>query len=264
MVVYTLEQLKERSETIQSQTKFTCFLNFDMINILIQLFHENGNDNSTRIVKYIEDERKVRGLNGTNTKIESKVYGEDRKNSTLHLEIIKKNKRLLHLSIHLCATTLDPQKTGIFHIRKNIYNDRSKKTKKNKKTKNHEQKSLYALISVKEIINKPNSLKFSIVDDTGIHDPEIQAEMDVIITVLNRLFDEDNAEFYIGNQNKFVFIHNKTNSVLENMNKHTKLATRKNRGFRLFPLSTNEPTFTIESRKLDKKKIKRTTRKIQK
>ena len=54
--------------------------------------------------------------------------------------------------------------------------------------------------------------------------------MDVILTVLNRIFDEDNTEFYIGNKYKAREISNNTNKVLNNINIHSLLITRKNKG----------------------------------
>jgi hypothetical protein len=60
--------------------------------------------------------------------------------------------------------------------------------------------------------------------------------MDVIISVLNRLFDEDD-EYYIGNNSIVYPIHNKTNLVLNNINKHTTILTRKNKGKFLYPTS---------------------------
>jgi hypothetical protein len=66
--------------------------------------------------------------------------------------------------------------------------------------------------------------------------------MDVIINVLNRLFDEDD-EYYIGNNSTLYPIHKKTNLVLNNINKHTTIITRKNKGTFLYPksISTESP-----------------------
>jgi len=117
----------------------------------------------------------------------------------------------------------------MIHIYKNIYKQLNKKINK---------KLLYALISVEQPSNKPNSLVFSIddgyntpsVENAELYDPEIQSEMNVIITVLNRIFDEDNNDYYIGNTNTSYINLNKVNAVLNNINKHTIYFTRKNYG----------------------------------
>ena len=114
----------------------------------------------------------------------------------------------------------------MIHIYKNIYKNINASVAK---------KSLYALISVKRPINKQHSLEFSIDDgyttpnvaNAYLYDPEIQKEMDVIIAVLNRIFDEDNKEYYIGNKDRLVSIHSRTNNVLENINKRTAFVSRK-------------------------------------
>ncbi len=54
--------------------------------------------------------------------------------------------------------------------------------------------------------------------------------MNVILTVLNRLFDEENTDFYIGNKDKTREISNTANKVLNNINKYSLLTTRKNIG----------------------------------
>jgi hypothetical protein len=74
--------------------------------------------------------------------------------------------------------------------------------------------------------------------------------MDVITTVLNQLFDEDDAEHYVGNydalhSNKLnthvsqLLIEPNTNNILRNMNTRTKYITRKNIG-RFFANNTQQ------------------------
>jgi len=97
--------------------------------------------------------------------------------------------------------------------------------------------------------------------------------MNVIIDVLNRLFDEDNKEFYIGirhrdntnyvnNHYKLYEPHKLTNTVLQNMNMHSKYNTRRNKGRMMLPFFHNNTTFVINEntyRKLPIKKGKRVT-----
>ncbi len=109
------------------------------------------------------------------------------------------------------------------------------------------KKALYTLISVEQPVDKLKSLKFKIsngyetkgVYNSNIYDPLLQKEMDVIITVLNRLFDENNKEYYIGNSNSLFHLQNKTNLCLKNINNYTKYVSRKNKGIRLIPLVNN-------------------------
>lgn len=152
----------------------------------------------------------------------------------------------------------------MIHIAKNIY---KKKNSRSTKIKS------YAIILVEQQPGKPDSLHFSIGDgyntphvkNANIYDPIIQQEMDVIITVLNRMFDEDNHDFYIGKpRESFYNIHLTTNSILENMNKHTKLITRKNKGVMMLPGFYNNMYFVINEsvyKHLPKKNSKRVTSK---
>lgn len=99
-------------------------------------------------------------------------------------------------------------------------------------------------------VEAPNdrSLRFSIGfdDDTStsplssIYNEEVNQEMDVIVAVLNKIFDADNDAYFIGNPEARLAlpIENKTNVFLSNMNAHPQVATRRNRG-RLMNLTTS-------------------------
>ncbi len=288
MLQYTTNDLIQRNNIIQSQLLFMKYLNKDIINRLIYLFDTKSNNN---IVKYTEKERKNKGLNNSNVEVISEIYGTNKNKSSLFL-IIKKNKiDFIHFTIHLCLNELKPEDNGIIHFSKDIYFDVINKLVISKtKLKKH----IYALISVKQPDGKPNSLEFSIgygyntlgIPNSHIYDPEIQQEMDVIITVLNRLFDENNKEYYIGikngiknnikNTDLLTNIHFKTNNVLNDINTHTKIVTRKNKGIRLGPNKSSEPSFKLnytinQIRNMDKsvntstnKRVRGTTRKIRK
>lgn len=73
--------------------------------------------------------------------------------------------------------------------------------------------------------------------------------MDVIISVLNDIFDETNTSMFIGykdtNKNNIINVHIKTNNVLNNINKHTKYVTRRNKGTILGPIKGNNSLFNI-------------------
>ncbi len=240
MPKYTPTELAKRNSIIKSQKHFIDFLDADIINKLVNLFDKNN----SIVSKYIENERKIRGLNDSIIKVESEVFGKNKNRSALLIKIIKNNTEILHITIHLVVNTLNANKTGIIHMYKNIYESRVSSRKRNK---------LYALIEIKQPVGKPNSLEFSIADgyntptnvaNSVINDPEIKAEMNVIITVLNRLFDEDNKEYYIGNSTKLYNIHRETNEVLNNMN-ISKLLTRKNKGITMLPKQTSDPIMPI-------------------
>ena len=258
---YTSEELIVRNKILQSQKLIGDFLDSDIINKLVSLFNEDDKT-EIKITKYVEDERKVRGMRNENIIVKSELYGETNENSTLFLKIIKNGIEIIHLTLHLVPITLNSSRNGIIHIFKNIYYNKSLKKKKYK---------LYALILVTQPGDKPKSLEFSIAtgyntphnfSDVNIIDPELQKEMDVIITVLNRLFDEDN-ELYIGNKDKLYPIHNKTDNVLNNINKHSTIFTRKNKGTRMLPnfIDNNVMTLMKPKKKINPSK-RRTRRKV--
>lgn len=122
---------------------------------------------------------------------------------------------------------------------------------------------MYTLISVKQPIDKSNSLEFTIADgyntvgvaNAHLYDPEIQQEMNVIIRVLNNIFDENNKEYYIGD--KFYPIHNKTDIILKNINTRTKYTIRKNIGKTLLPELTNTTIFNFKEKSNKSKYIKK-------
>jgi hypothetical protein len=240
MSEFTNEQLKKRKEILKSHKILGNFLDGKLINNLVYLFDEKNNI----ITSYIQNERKKVGLNSSITTVKSEVYSQNSKEYSLHLQIQKNNKDYIHLTIHLYLNNLNSDKSGMIHITKNIY------LKNNPHlliSKTKFKKFGYALILVELSENKPNSLVFSIADgiitpgvkSEFICDDEIKKEMDVIITVLNRLFDENDPDYYIGN-GRMVPIHNKTNMILNNMNKRNIYFTRTNKGSRMGPVESTE------------------------
>jgi hypothetical protein len=186
-------------------------------------------------------------MNTTNITIKSEVYGQTKENSTLYLKIFKNNQEFIHLTIHLVPDTLNPAADGMIHFFKDIFKYKVSSRKRYK---------LYAPILVIEPVNKPNSLEFSIasgyttpaVANAATYDPELQQEMDAIISVLNRMFDEKDTELYIGNSDKLYPIHNKTNFVLNNINSHTQIVSRKNKGVKMMPKTGANSELTLYSK----------------
>jgi hypothetical protein len=257
MEKYNQQEILKRNKIIKSQLLFGNFLNTDIILKLISLFDKNNNTDNN-ITKFIQDERKEQGLNNSTVKIRSEVYKTNKTHYTLHLQIIKNGIEFIHLSIHLISNTINSDKDGLIHIYKNIYK---------KSISSRKRYKLYALISVKQPVNKPNSLEFFIangyntppnVRNTETYDSQIQDEMNIIVTVLNKLFDENNPEMYIGNKynNKIYSVHNITNNVLNNINKYSKYTTRKNKGTKIFHSFNNIPIIIKDKNK------RRTFRKI--
>ena len=267
MPTYSQSNLLRRHTILQTHKLLGQFLDSYVINALVNLFDKPhiSLPYSHTIINYIKEERKHKGLDDSTITISSDITGYDKDKSILCLDIEKNNKKFIHLSIHLTLRNLDPLYNGMIHIVKDIY-------------KISRSKQFYALISVKQQDNKPRSLVFSIADgyttpcalNASLYDHEVQQEMNVIISVLNKMFDENNMEFYVGSLYKetnrlptLYPIHDKTNFVLTNMNRHTNIFVRQNKGNMLNPILHNvlPNTFYIPHTKLNSK---RSTRKMKK
>lgn len=227
---------------IQSHRSLGPFLDRFMINRLNALFKNNG-----RVTEFVKEERRRRGLDEANTTVESMVYGTDRNNSTFLLIIKRDGKEFIHLTIHLSPKELGftIKSTGIVHIVKNIYN------KHVSRKKDYLAKSTYAVYQPQ---GKPHSLQFRIVERYTMpeipekpksvpminqYDDEVKQEMDVLTSVLNKLFDEDDREHYVGDYDavhhgsynkKANHVEANTNNILRNINLHSNAITRKNKG----------------------------------
>lgn len=236
-LTYNKLEWSKRKQIMNSHTLFGNFLDIDIINALLQLFdntYNNAKNTNHTIIKYIEDERKAQGLSRSRVKVISNIYGIEDNSPSLFLGIIKNGKKFIHLSIHLAIQTLNPKLTGIVHIAKNVYRNA--------------KKQYYALISIDQPPNKPHSLRFQIADgattsnapNAPIYDEDVKKEMSVIITVLNRLFDENNQDFYIGtryNYNKSYNTWNNTqNNTQNNTLRNTQNNTWNNTLYNIFPI----------------------------
>ena len=247
---------RQRDEIIGSQKLFWSFLDSNITNKLVHLF-DDTESSSNKIRKYVENERRVRGLDDAT--IEGKIYLEKDLTYNLLLEICKNNKPILHISFHTAPDSFNKKKTGPIHIFKNIYKENKGIIKKNK----------YSLIRVDIPIGKPHSLEFSIVDgyntpgiNTNAKELMIQKEMDVIIHVINRIFDE-NDEYFIGDKDKLVPINNRANNILKKINNSSNV-TRKNKGVTLYPPFTNNKPYpqNITRKTYKISKHNKTTRKL--
>ena len=196
-------------------------------------------------------------MDNTNIEIETKVYGIEKNNTSLILILYKNGIQFLHLSIHLSVRYLNPKNTGILHISKNIY-----------KGKTTRKKDRYALISVHIPDDKPKSLIFSIangyntpkIKNSNSYEEELQEEMDVIIAVLNNIFNQKNNKYYIGRKKQYINIHKKINEALNNINQHSNHVTRKNKenenSFYFKPKSDNKFLINYNKKTLRKNKSK--------
>ena len=263
-----------KSAIIQSHRLFENILDKHNINALVYLFNTN-NKTDNNIAKYVEEERKRNKLDTAHVTFLYEVYGENKDNSTLYLGIIKNGIDFIHLTIHLSIKTLENHSAGMIHISKDIY-PKGKYKNRNTGKKTQKPKTPYAPIFVES--PSPHSLHFSIPVQyyttsevsSPKYDPEIKEEMDVIITVLNRLFNENDKHFYIGNHmnNGFdpekvylPFNKNKINSVLTNMNRHTNIIMRKNIGQLMYPPLVNNEVIHITPRKVHRVNINNKKRK---
>lgn len=88
-----------------------------VLNRLISWFSHNG-----KVTEFVRKERQRQNLED-DVIIESKVYGIEKKNSTLFLQIIKNGIPFIHLSIHLAPIYInnDSSSSGFVHIVKDIY-----------------------------------------------------------------------------------------------------------------------------------------------
>jgi hypothetical protein len=124
---------------------------------------------------------------------------------------------------------------------------------------------MYALITVHQPKDKPKSLEFTVeqeylttnLPNTNKNDSNLQREMKAILDILNRLFNEENTEYYIGNKKDMTNVHNKTNEILTRMNTYTKYVTRKNRGTLLGPKPSNQPPFILKRNKNKNRKTRK-------
>lgn len=211
MANFTEEDIIIRKQILESHKILGHFFDGQIINNLVHLFDENNNTNN-KITSYIDTERRKNGFNYSNISIVSYVYKNDSNEYSLHLGLYKDNIEFIHLTIHLALNSLNPKDSGMIHISKNIYyNNTHYLLLSKKKFKKHK----YSLITVEIPENKPNSLVFSLkhglithgIKDEYSRDNEINKEIQIIITVLNRLFDENDHDYYIGNKNTlFLFI----------------------------------------------------------
>ena len=267
MSIYTNEQLIKRDMIIQTHTHFTTSLNANVVNRLVHLFKDvDGNTNSEKVSNFVKEALINRNVDISNIAIKGEVYGEDKMNSTLYLGIKKNNIEFLHLTIHLSPKNLNAKNHGSIHFYKDIYKTllANQYNLKLSAVKKNFGKYLYTLVSVKQSLDNPKSLEFSIDDEQFIpseienvkqYQSELQTYMDAILDVLNIIFYEKNRLF-VGKKENITNIHNQTNAILTNINTRTKHATRRNWGVLLGPVLSNRPPITINTskRKVSSKK----------
>lgn len=238
-MAYSQENLDRRKGVIDGQKLLIEFLDADKFNRLVHLFDEkvdNNADGEKHIIKYIQKERQHRGLSDDGVTMYSMVYGEHANNSTLHVNIVKDKIDYLHLSIHLSPIKLIPKDQGLIHFVKDKYLNLFKLAKSQKR-------SLYTLVHIEQPPHKLNSLRFFRTDgdrtnvdkSKGDYDADLAIEMNVILAVMNRLFDEDDKEYYIGSPDIIYPIHKRTENVLVNVNRPNVIPKRHNKGTMLLP-----------------------------
>ena len=261
-----------RSDIIQSHRLMRKILNAHNINSLVYLFNINNKNEEHNIAKYIEDERNHMKLSSTNVRIKYYVKGFNTNKSMLIISIIKNKKEFVHLTIHLSLHTLHDNSMGMIHFSKDIYPEKmytNRNTGIIGNNPNHPYAPIYVkypTLSKSLIFSVPERYYTTVEVKNPKYDAELRQEIDVILTVLNRLFDEHNKKFYIGNnmsngfdpeKNYLPFNKNKIDKILMNVNKHRKIMTRTNRGIMMYPSFThnNKIEMPIRRRTLKSKRI---------
>lgn len=212
--------------SIYSHMRFNLLFDCFVINHLNKIFKNNG-----KVTDFVREERRRRGLEETNTTVESLVYGTNKMNTTFQLMIKKYDKNFIHLTIHLAPEYLKVGKkdSGMVHIVKDIYAPIISGKK---------DYLLHSIYTIEKVLGKSRSLHFSIQrrystpynhDIINHYDDEVKKEMNVITAILNQLFDEEDKEHYVGQPTQ-ISIENNTNNILRNMNTRTTYIKRKNIG----------------------------------
>lgn len=125
---------------------------------------------------------------------------------------------------------------------------------------------LYSLVKIELPKDKPHSLHFTIKDgyitppiiqSDKLTEIELQKEMDVILIVMNSIFDEDNHTYYIGHQSEqddnkteSITLHPHINTIANIINtRENQHITRPNRGSSFINKHTHNGTFTHVNKK---------------
>jgi hypothetical protein len=219
-----------------------------------------------KITDYVKEEWKKHHMNDPTITVRSEIYGYIDKNTkkinkitpSLHLQIQQNGRDLVHLSIHLIIASLEPKHTGIIHFYKNEYKN---------KTKYHPRivaRNHYSLIKVHPF---HHSLQFSI--NYGYHtkgvtnqnvtiETLIQEHMNIIVNVLNSIFDETNTR-YIGHKN-IAEIHPLINETVKAMNDKNTHSSRSDKHITMM-IDIQTPMTISGTSKPRKTSIRRQTRK---
>ena len=210
---------------------------------LTHLFDANPiyNDPKHNIVAYIVNEHTKQQIPTNDLIISSVVHGISKGDPMLIAKIKYKNKPLVHFTIHLAPDRLNKSAHGMVHLVKNIYQN----SRKYGTLKNRGRVRLF--VSIPQ--NKPRSLHFTIMDGRNppkkgntTNDYIVQREMDILITVMNKIFDENDHYHYVGNfqlPGQMVNInvlppirpyHTNMPTIAQQINTYGLAITRKNKG----------------------------------
>ena len=145
------------------------------------------------------------------------VVSDPANNPTCIAKFLYRGRPFLHLSIHLAPTDQDIDHHGMIHLLKDYYCVGSRVMPADK---------CRVRIKVTSIDDKPESLSFELIDDSAppadadtSMEPIMKTEMDILMTVLNRLFNQNEPWYYVGTAMP-------TNRKLVNMNKAAPLLSQ--------------------------------------
>jgi hypothetical protein len=129
----------------------------------------------------------------------SKVHKPTSDDPMYILEVYKGNIKLIHLTIHIAPTYLDPQYHGMIHIVRNVYNQKKYGMRK---------AAITMRIQAFKDPAKPQSRTFKIIGsrlppshpNAQQYDADVTRESDILIKVLNNIFDEKKTHAYANNE----------------------------------------------------------------
>jgi hypothetical protein len=206
--------IQQRRRIHRSHLLLSRFMSLHTINQLLHIFDPiilNDDVTTHHIRKYILNENTKQGINMNKRNLSiSTVVSDPANNPTCIAKILYHGRPFLHLSIHLAPTDKEIDNHGMIHLVKDYYCVGRKVMPIGE---------CRVRIKVTSIDDKPGSLSFELNDDipppadadTSM-EPIMKTEMDILMTVLNRLFNQNEPWYYVGTAMP-------TNHKLVNMNK---------------------------------------------
>lgn len=174
-----------------------------------------------RIVKDIQVKRQKYNTLDKNIRILSRISND--KNPSLYINYFIENKKVFHISIHLCPHVFQKRSNGLIHVIQNTNTVKQGQTT-NKKLKTG------CMIRINGHPTSTNAILFSIGNNLDkTLDIQYKKETDIIVDVLNAYFDPQNL-LYLGRTMKqsTTQINNLYKRIQTSMSSIKRRHTRKN------------------------------------